>query len=77
MIIMDLMRLQLYQEIKLLTQLLNVSDAELYNVFPCVECRVDILEYVACTYAPSIGFGKIIVLQEKSKGAKETEDGAT
>lgn len=40
MIIMDLMRLQLYQEIKLLTQLLNVSDAELYNVFPCVECRV-------------------------------------
>jgi hypothetical protein len=35
------------------------------------------LEYVACTYAPSIGFGKIIVLQEKSKGAKETEDGAT
>ena len=31
MIIMDLIRSQLYQEIKLFTQLLNVSDAELYS----------------------------------------------
>lgn len=78
MIIMDLIRSQLYQEIKLLTQLLNVSDAELY-IARVSMCRVQsrYLEYVACTYAPSIGFGKIIVLQEKSKVAKETEDGAT
>ena len=75
MIIMDLIRSQLYQEIKLLTQLLNVSDAELYST--CFHVQSRYLEYVACTYAPSIGFGKIIVLQEKSKGAKETEDGAT
>ncbi len=39
MIIMDLIRSQLYQEIKLLTQLLNVSDAELY-IARVSMCRV-------------------------------------